>query len=186
MSMRCTISVAFVVMLLNAAISWAEPTPTAFPKGTITLQAYSTYAAGLDDTGAELGAGNAGVGYFVWDNVSMSLEANAYATREGDRSGTAYGVSGVLRQHLLAFDKFTLFADVSFGPIEDTVRIPSGGTYFNFATRSGLGLTYHLHDHLYLMGGVRYFHLSNARIDGPARNPSINGIEGVLGVMWTL
>ena len=35
------------------------------------------------------------------------------------------------------------------------------------------------------MAGVRYFHLSNAHLEGPRRNPSINGLEGFLGVMWT-
>ena len=36
------------------------------------------------------------------------------------------------------------------------------------------------------MGGARYFHLSNAQIDGPLRNPSVNGIEGYFGLMWNL
>ncbi len=96
----------------------------------------------------------------------------------------AFGLAGVLRDHLLSFDRFTLFSDVTFGPVQDSVRIPADGTYFNFATRTGLGLTYQLREHLYLMGGVRYFHLSNAKIEGAGRNPSINGMEGFFGFLW--
>ena len=47
------------------------------------------------------------------------------------------------------------------------------------------GTTYPLKDNLHLLTGVRYFHLSNARIEGNSRNPSINGVEGFLGLMWT-
>ena len=89
-----------------------------------------------------------------------------------------------MRHHLWRFDRATLFADVTFGPALATHRVPREGTYFNFTTRTGLGMTYQLDDHLHLMGGVRYFHLSNAQIEGSTRNPSINGVEGFLGLMW--
>jgi hypothetical protein len=49
-----------------------------------------------------------------------------------------------------------------------------------------VGATYQLRDNLYLFGGARYFHLSNAALEGPERNPSINGIEGYFGVMLRL
>ena len=164
----------------------AEPAAIAFPKGTFTLQAYGAYAAGLDYSHAQLASTAVGGSYYVFDNLSLGAEASGYYTHQGGESGEAFSLSGVLRHHFISFDRYTLFADVSFGPIEDAVRIPSGGTYFNFATRAGLGLTCHVRDQLYLLGGVRYFHLSNARIEGPERNPSINGIEGFFGLMWRM
>jgi hypothetical protein len=63
--------------------------------------------------------------------------------------------------------------------------VPDGGTYFNFTTSTGLGATYRIQDHFYLLGGVRYFHLSNAQIQGPQHNPSVNGVEGFFGLLWT-
>lgn len=177
-----------IALTLAARIGAAQTThPTdgiTFPRGTLTLQAYGTYAAGLD-ANSNLGTGAAGVGYFIFDNLSLGVEANAYRTTRQEHNATAYGISGVLRHHLLHFDRASVFADVSFGPVEATQRVPAGGTYFNFVTRTGIGATYPIGDRLYVLGGVRYFHLSNAHLEGPERNPSINGIEGFVGLMWT-
>ncbi len=156
-----------------------------FPKGTLTLQGYGTYAGGID-ADSDLGSAAFGVGYYVWDNVSLSLEASGYRVWQSNQNAWAYGMSGVLRHHFLQLEKATIFADVSFGPAEATRRVPEGGTHFNFITRTGIGVTYPIQERLHLMGGVRYFHLSNAQIEGKVRNPSINGVEGFVGVMWSL
>jgi hypothetical protein len=37
---------------------------------------------------------------------------------------------------------------------------------------------------MYLMGGVRGTHLSNARSEGEDRNPSLNGVEGYVGLLF--
>ncbi len=178
--------IVVAVALIHRNALGADPAPAAFPRGTLTLQAYGTYAAGLDNSGSEVASGAVGASYYVWDNVSLGLEASYYSTYQRGLNGDAFGLSGILRDHLLTFDRFTFFTDVTFGPMQDTVRIPSEGTYFNFATRTGLGLTCQLRENLYLMGGVRYFHISNAAIEGRNRNPSINGIEGFFGLMWKL
>lgn len=181
------ICLAAIAISFSQTNLWAEDAPAvAFPKGTLSLQAYGTYAAGLDNTGSQLASGAVGASYYVFDNLSLGVEASGYSTLQDSESGVAFGLAGVLRDHLLHFDRFTLFSDVSFGPAQDSTRIPADGTYFNFITRTGVGLTYELREHLYLMGGVRYFHLSNAKIEGADRNPSINGIEGFFGLMWTM
>jgi Lipid A 3-O-deacylase (PagL) len=184
----CALILLGVVMMLPLAATAEDgqkPQGMNFLKGTRTFQLYGTYAGASH---ADIPSGAVGAGYFVFDNLSLSLEACGYrATQSGFPSHDAwmYGVSGVMRHHLFHFDRSTIFADVSFGPVESTERIPAGGTYFNFVTRSGIGSTYQLKDNLHLIGGVRYFHLSNAKIEGRARNPSLNGVEGFVGLMWT-
>lgn len=173
-----------MVFSIAASALGADRAP-AFPKGTLSLQAYGTYAGGLGEY-TNTASVAAGAGYYVFDNLSLSLEASGYrAQNSPGRDAWMYGVSGVLRHHLIQFDRTTFFIDAAFGPVEATARTPAGGTYFNFITRTGIGATYQLKEHTYLIGGARYFHLSNARIEGSIRNPSINGVEGFLGVMWT-
>ena len=58
------------------------------------------------------------------------------------------------RSIVIDLHRTTLFIDVAFGPIEATKRVPAGGTYFNFETRSGIGATIQLQDHLYLLAGT--------------------------------
>ena len=67
----------------------------------------------------------------------------------------------------------------------EVTPLPGIGVRKDFATRTGLGVSYHLQGNMYLLTGVRYFHISNAHIEGRLRNPSINGVEGFLGLMWT-
>jgi hypothetical protein len=181
------VALALISMAASVAPAMAgESATAAFPKGTFSLQAYTTYAGGID---AEeiFNSGAIGASYYVFDNFSLGVEASGHRFEQAPGSdGWMYGVAGILRHHLIQFDRSTIFADVTFGPVEATDRVPAGGTYFNFATRAGIGTTYQIQDNLYLIGGVRYFHLSNARIEGPARNPSINGVEGYVGLMLTL
>jgi hypothetical protein len=182
-----TIPILVLAWLFTFSASGGEPaaSPPAFPKGTLSFQTYGTYSGGLGKyTNTESAA--AGVGYYVFDNFSLSLEASGYrAQQSAARDAWMYGVAGVLRHHVIQFDRTTIFFDATFGPVEATARVPGGGTYFNYITRTGIGATFLLKDHTYLIGGARYFHLSNARIEGPIRNPSINGVEGFVGIMWT-
>jgi hypothetical protein len=185
--LKVHIFIAFILAMMTGSLYAGESAiqAPAFPKGTLSLQTYGTYSGGLGAyTNTESAA--AGVGYYVFDNFSLSLEGSGYrAQQSGTRDAWMYGIAGVLRHHVIQWDRMTFFFDAAFGPVEATARVPGGGTYFNYITRTGIGATFLLKDHTYLIGGARYFHLSNARIEGPARNPSINGVEGFLGIMWT-
>jgi hypothetical protein len=64
-------------------------------------------------------------------------------------------------------------------------EIPRGGTEINFDARAGVGATVRLLNDLHLMGGVRYLHLSNGNIHGLDENPSIDAVEGYVGLMLT-
>lgn len=173
-----------IILFLSAATAFAGNfTSDCFPKGTLTFEGYTADAGGLD-ADANLLCGTIGFGYFVLDNLSLGIEGNGYHEHVSGEDSWGYGISGVLRHHLLRYEQSTLFADVAFGPIESTSPIPLGGTNFNFIFRTGLGSTVQLHDHLNLLSGIRYFHVSNARIEGAERNPSINGVEGYIGLMW--
>lgn len=160
--------------------------PILFPEGSFTFDAYASYAAGLDRDD-RLASGNIGFNYYLWNNVSLGVELTG--SREfipGPDTHDAWGVglSGVYRNHFFTYQRATFFSDIEFGALQSTARIPSGGTQFNVAFRSGLGATYQLDDHLHLLAGVRYFHISNAHLEGANRNPSVNGIEGYFGLMW--
>jgi hypothetical protein len=184
MTKRLTIACSLIILLHNVPAIAGEPGKISFPKGTFTFQTYATDAGGLDND-ANVASGTIGCGYFVFDNLSLGVEASGYHDHVSGQDAYGYGISGVLRDHIFRFQRTTIFSDVLFGPTESTSRIPAGGTDFNFITRTGIGITHKIDEHLHLLTGVRYFHLSNARIEGPQRNPSINGIEGYIGLMWT-
>jgi hypothetical protein len=181
-------AIAAAILLLMAptrALAVNDSSSISFTQGTLSADAYASYAAGLDNRD-DITNANVGFGYYVINNLSLGAEASGYSERVSGHGQWGYGVTAELRHHLLRFDRSTLFASAAFGPVESTGRIPQPrGTDFNYITRVGVGATYRLRDNLDLLLGVRYFHLSNARLDGAERNPSINGIEGFAGLMWS-
>ena len=157
-----------------------------FPKNSFTLNASAGYVRGLDKDEADIGAIEFGANYFIWDNFSLGAEIAGHEISQlGDDAGML-ALEATLRHHFWQCDDWTIFIDGAFGPSYATRETPQGGTHFNFLSRVGLGATYRLDEHLHLMFGARYWHLSNARIEGEDRNPNINGAEAYVGLMWKL
>ncbi len=154
----------------------------AFPQGTWSFQSYLS-CAGAADTA--MPSANVGAGYYLIDNLSLNVEAAGYGVIQDGPDACAGEIRFLIRHHLLSHDRFTLFADIGEGFFEASEDVPPGGTRFNFVFRAGLSASYQLRDDLYLIGGARYWHLSNAKLEGEARNPAKNGVEGYVGVMWT-
>jgi len=160
-------------------------TATAAPgltKGDFTLTTETAYVAGLGSTA--IPSLLVGGHYFVSDSVSLGGMVSAAGVWQPDEDAAMFGLAGVLRHYLYKWDHATFFMDVSFGPHQASDRVPSAGTHFNFITRVGPGAAFQLNDRTHLMVAARYWHLSNARIDGPERNPSLNGAEIAVGLMW--
>jgi len=63
--------------------------------------------------------------------------------------------------------------------------VPTFGTTYNFTARVGPGVSYRISDDVFLLGGARYFHLSNGNQHGRIKNPSYDGIEWYVGLMFT-
>lgn len=173
---------SLLVLSALPCVSQAE----SFNQGTLTLQSTAGYAHGMERRNEDLPSASIGVNYFVLNDLSLGLELSGLWAIQDRTDAAMGGLSVTLHHHLLRFDRYTIFGDVSFGPVESNEQVPADGTQFNFITRTGLGATARINNDVHLIFCIRYFHLSNARIEGIERNPSINGIEGYIGVMWML
>jgi hypothetical protein len=173
-----------VLMSLVAAPALAAQPDTLFPRGTFDIQLTAAAAKDFTRGDSHFVTAAAGLGYYFVDNVSLTAELSGYGIRQ-DGSAHAAQAALMLRQHFYTSGPVTFFADVGSGLFEANRNVPDGGTHFNFTFRTGLGVTWRIAAHTDLVGGVHYMHLSNARIRGRQRNPSINAIEGYFGVMWT-
>jgi hypothetical protein len=172
-----------ILISTSARAGWLDG-KTTFAQGTWTAQAYGSYVNAHGFSHEMLASGAAGVGYFVFDNAELNLELVGYHVTQDGPDANAIGLQLLLRHHLLQFDRLSLFVDVGPGIFEGSTEVPPDGTSFNITFRSGPGVTYQLNDNWYLIGGARYFHLSNAALEGREHNPSINGVEGYFGVMF--
>ncbi|HEY2589916.1 MAG TPA: acyloxyacyl hydrolase [Tepidisphaeraceae bacterium] len=183
--------VSCVTVPLRAQIS--EPLtapsrpPAAFPKGTWDLEVGGSFAWEFYPYDHEkIAAGSVGVGYYLADNFAAALSVPVSHVRQPEtHDATMVGLDLQLRYHFLQRDRVTLFADAIGGLAQADHPVPPGGTYFNFTLQLGLGATYRLADHAYFVGGLHFFHLSNAAIEGVDRNPDLNAVQPYLGVMFT-
>jgi hypothetical protein len=171
-----------LAIFTTAPLTRAEDPFTLSTQGTWSAQTYASSAFAADET---LLSANVGVGYYVLNQLSLNLEAAAYGVFQDGPDAVAGDIRFGLRHHVLVRDRWSLFIDVSEGFFEASERVPEGGTRFNFIFRAGPGIAYQLHDDTYFIAGVHYWHLSNAKMEGNARNPSLNGAEAFVGLMWT-
>lgn len=123
---------------------------------------------------------------FLADRVEFSLELNLwYFDQPGDN---AWGINPafLFRWHFYQHERWTIFADVGIGLLFTSDDVPTDGTSFNFTPRAGAGFTYQLRDDAptRLQAGLRWHHISNARIIGDTDNPSRDGVMVYAGLMF--
>ena len=163
-----------------------------YPEGTRMLTTEFKYAFGWSDE-QDIPTLALGADYFVIDNLSLGVELQGLAVFQ---EGVGTGDTGVvalearLRHHLVTWDDGladrpgSFFLSAGGGPSYAHDPVPAGGSHFNFVSHAGVGLTQRLGDNRLLLGGLDYWHLSNANLpDGD--NPSINGVQAFVGFGWT-
>jgi opacity protein-like surface antigen len=179
---RMTLAIGLIAMISATA---AAQDPSYFPRGTWTATGYGTYIKSFTGQEAKMGSGAVGVGYYLFDNISLNAELSGYYDSQPGPDSRIFSGDLLLRNHLFHSGRFSFFLDGVAGITYADRRTPYPlGTHYNYIVEPGIGLTYQLHDNLHLIGGVRYFHLSNAHLEGPIRNPSINGTQAYVGLMW--
>lgn len=174
----------------------ANPSPTTAPsdrpltefaKGTWTWQTYGGYLNELGPHDQEGGFAAVGASYAFVDNMTLGAELVGYGISQPGPDAAMLGPQFVFRHHLINERDTSFFLDVTIGFAQASERVPSEGTYFNFIEQFGMGVTRKLRDNnAHLLLGVRYYHLSNAGIEGQDRNPSNNGIVAYVGLLFTL
>lgn len=158
----------------------AESDP--FAEGSWVWQAYG--AAAFGDSAGELYSGHFGVGYHFVDDLSINFDGMiAWADASGSDDVIGVGLELIFRWHFYHEQRWSIFGDVGGGIVLFDDDFPAGGTEFNFSLSAGLGATYRFGDELMLMLGVRWYHLSNARISGKDRNIGYDAAGVYLGVM---
>jgi hypothetical protein len=180
----CVVAIVIAFTLLAASAARAERGP--FDEGTWNVSLTGSYVAPLRLSPDKLYNFNLAGGYYLINNTSANFELQGYyVDQDGYETAVMGGFALLLRTHLITFDRWGIFFDGGVGVLYADHPVPEFGTNFNFNPRVGLGALFELKDHTYLIGGARYFHVSNARIQGPDRNPSHDGIQYWAGMMWT-
>jgi hypothetical protein len=153
-----------------------------FSQGTRKWRTYASFAGG-DRGKGNLYALHIGYGNFLWDQFSFNVDVFGTYIRSGiDDNGAGYGLDLIFRKHFLMKndDTYSVYLDLGGGfEIQSTEF--SGTRQFNFRVLGGGGGTVRVTDHVRLMGGLRYLHISDAGIDGGGGG--FDGYQVYAGVM---
>lgn len=177
-------AILMAICVLPPAV--ARAAETAFPEDTWTLELTGSFVDEIRYSQADMGMATIGVNYYPWDNFAIGAAASGYFTDQPSHDGYGVGLELTVRWHLLTFDRWTVFVDGAVGRTYYDPELPDGGTHWNWSLRAGAGLTYDLNDSMSLIGGGRYFHVSNADQFGRDHNPGFDGLQFYVGVMMRL
>jgi hypothetical protein len=159
--------------------------PNPYARGLWTATAYGGFAVQPGGGYREqLGYGTVGLGYYLFDNISLNAELTGLHASQPGEDVVASGGDLLLRNHLYNGRNWSLFNDFALGILEGDHRIPPPGTDFNFTIQTGIGATVDLWQNTQLLTGIRYLHVSNAHQEGPLRNPSINAVSAYAGLLF--
>lgn len=183
-----------VVLLCSISFAKAESPATQdfrldgvrFPEGTKVFTTWASYVPPIRYSDDHITKATVGVGYYLWNNHALNINAHGMIIdQEGGEAAQGTGLSIMGRYHFLNGDKWTVFFDGGVGYTWLDSPEPKGGTTYNFNPLCGFGAGYEIRDDVWLIGGARYFHLSNARQHGPDKNPGYDGVECYVGLLVT-
>lgn len=159
--------------------------PTLFLQSSWTFQTYGSVTVG--DRAGDVYLAHTGIGYFLWDDISINFEGvggyvdSSVSSPDGD--GSTLGFDVLARWHYRHSGPLSLYVEGGIGMIWFEESFPRSGTHQNFTPQVGLGATLRLSNDIHLMGGVRWHHISNATKTGSDRNPGFDGAMIYGGLM---
>lgn len=143
------------------------------------------YARGITDDSNDFNAAFT-LSTFLIERLELVMEFGGWFFNQPGDDAAGVNWNLIFRFHLLTFGErkdWTLFGEGGAGLLVTTDVVPAGGTGFNFTPRAGVGFTHQLGDSdNRLVFGVRWHHISNARINGDDRNPGRDGINVYAGI----
>jgi hypothetical protein len=175
---------SFALVTAPARGAEGDHDSAAFPRGLWTLELSGSYADPIRFSEDELIVGTVGANYYLFDNLSLGLHLSGYAVDQPNDDGYGVGLEAWARWHLLQFDRFTVYADGGGGRAYFDPETPEGGTHWNYTAKVGGGVSYQINDDVYLMGGARYFHVSNGNQFERINNPSYDSVQYYVGLMF--
>ena len=124
-----------------------------------------------------------GVSYGLGKGLVIKVESPLYRVWQRGTDGYLFGLTWGVRSRVLRRPRWSLFWDVEVGISDSDTQVPPGGTRFNYVVLGGGGVSWRLAPRLHALAGLRWVHVSNNSLAGRSRNPDIEAVGPILGVL---
>ena len=172
----------------SIAMAEGEPAGPAdglvFKAGSWDVNVIAGAYLGVGNDDETLAFGGFDLEYFVIDRLALFGEVLGYHIEQDGPDAAGGGLNLGARWYFWQpVESLALYLEGGLGLIQADQRVPMpDGTHFNFVELVGIGAKLRVTDHVAIMAGFRYQHLSNASIRGSDRNPSIDAVGGYGGL----
>ena len=156
-----------------------------FREGTWAWEAGVSYIHPIRFSESKFYNAHAAASYYFGNDVALGGFVEGYYADQVYEDTAIVGAGVQFRWHFLEAEKFSLFFDGGIGFTLAEEEVPEGGTHFNYTPRGGGGVTVELDEGVHLIGAVRFWHISNGNLYGRDENPSQDGVQYYVGVMFT-
>lgn len=124
------------------------------------------------------------VNEYILDNLAIHYGATfGYADTKRTKSGVCGGPELGIRLHFFKNQHWSTYAEASIAAGFYQYPVKEGTLKFNFDLQPGVGATFRITENAHVRGGMRWHHLSNARIGGSSRNYGYDGVMFYFGMM---
>lgn len=124
---------------------------------------------------------------FLVDDWEFRVELGAWYFDQDPDPTWGINPNVIIRWHFINTDPWSVYADAGIGLLFAADDVPSGGSSVDFMPRAGFGVTHRINprgDRLEF--GVRWHHISNARVVGDSNNPDRDGAMFYAGFSFAL
>ena len=184
---------ASTVCILNAAGAAAQSPSTPPVSGDplarhgwhLDLTVHSAFeVANYNGNHEEMFGEFAGFTYGIREGLAIRVAAPLYYVWQRGTDSYLFGVTGGLRGRLVKKPRWSAFWEFEVGVSEGDTYVPPRGTRFNYLAIGGGGVTVQIRPGIHLLGGLRFVHLSNNSLAGRSRNPDIEALGPMIGMLY--
>ena len=184
---------ASTVCILNAAGAAAQSPSTLSVPGDplarhgwhLDLTVHSAFeVANYNGNHEEMFGEFAGFTYGIREGLAIRVAAPLYYVWQRGTDSYLFGVTGGLRGRLVKKPRWSAFWEFEVGVSEADTYVPPRGTRFNYLAIGGGGVTVQIRPGIHLLGGLRFVHLSNNSLAGRSRNPDIEALGPMIGMLY--
>jgi len=185
---------AFVAVLVTLALpvhAFAQEHPGPVPDDPFARRAWSlelgshvaleTWNYNLSHE--EMLSAFTGVTYGVGKGVVLKVGSPLYHVWQRHTDGYLFGITWGVRSRIVRRPRWSAFWEFDVGLSESDTYVPPGGTRFNYLALGGAGVTIRVRPGIHALAGLRWIHVSNNTLAGRSRNPDIEAVGPMLGVL---
>jgi hypothetical protein len=125
-----------------------------------------------------------GVTYGVTDGLLLTATQRIYYVSQRANDTWLLGLTVGVRGRVYHRGRVDVYLEGDVGVSDAAIAAPPRGTRYNYLALGSAGVITRVRRGTFARVGMQWIHVSNNSLKGPGRNPDIEAIGPVLGLIW--